>query len=351
LIRPDPHASLIAMPPRKQTQLDLFEQIAAMDERLEPMIGYTPGELVQCAFPQIKPRGDRRVWLRRNGDLTVKLESGTNDDETPVGLPYGPKARVFIALCAKRIKQTGSATVELGASQNAFMDSMGYLSKSGGTTGNKGIVAEQARRIVRAKLEVRWPKDHPNRDRAGAMPFAEFWDLWWDRGKNPTHPVDGSYIVFSSLFVRMVERAKPVNLEAMVILGKSALAQDLYTFLSGRLYQLRRPLKLNKVQLAAQFGNGPMPEDPGKLSDFISETWRNIRGQLPAVMKVYHEANVEVLDDGLLLRESPAHVPPTGAHAITRARRSETKDLRRLAAIVEDRQASGQLILPTGTAA
>lgn len=339
------------MPPRQQTELSLFEQIAEMDERLEPLIGYTPGELVQCAFPQIKPRGDRRVWMRRNGDLTVKLESGNNDDETPVGLPYGPKARVFIALCAKRIKQTGSATVDLGASQNAFMDALGYKSKSGGQTGNKLLVAEQAKRIVRANVEIRWPKDHPNRDRAGAMRFAEFWDLWWDRSKNPTHPVDCSYITFSSLFVRMVEHAKPVNLEAMVILGKSALAQDLYTFFSGRLYQLRKPLKLNRIQLAAQFGNGPIPDDPSKRSDFISETWRNIKGQLPAVMKVYHEANVELLDDGLLMRESPAHVPPRGAHAITRARRAETKEVRRVAAIMADKQAKGQLALPIAPAA
>jgi len=335
------------MPPRRNSQLNLFQAVAEMDERLEPLIGYTPGELVQCAFPQIKPKNDaRRVWLRRNGALTVKLTAGTNDDESSTGLPYGPKSRVFLALCAKRIKQTGSATVELGASQNAFMDTLGYTSKSGGKTGNKLLVAEQARRIVRANLEVRWDKDHPNRDRGGGMRFADFWDLWWDRAKNPTHPVDGSYIVFSRLFVNMVENAQPVNLEAMVILGKSALAQDLYTFLSGRLYQLRRPLKLNRIQLAVQFGNGPLPEDPGRLADFVSETWRNIRTQMPAVLRVYHEANVELLDDGLLLRESPPHVPPRGGHALTRARRAETKETRRVAAILEDRKASGQLALP-----
>lgn len=143
------------------------------------------------------------------------------------------------------------------------------------------------------------------------------------------------------LCVDLVERASPVNLEAMVLLGKSALAQDLYTFFSYRLLQLNRPLKLNRTQLAVQFGNGPMPEDPGRCSDFISETWRNIRNQLPEVLRVYHEARVELLDDGLLLKQSPPHVPPRGAHGITRERRMETKEIRRAAAIHADKLALG----------
>ena len=71
------------------------------------------------------------------------------------------------------------------------MDQLGYNSKSGGTTGNKQLVAEQARRIVRANLEVTWHTDGLDRDRGAGMRFADVCDHWWDRSKNPTHPVDG----------------------------------------------------------------------------------------------------------------------------------------------------------------
>jgi hypothetical protein len=347
LIDPDSRASLLVMPRKKTSELALFEAVHAMDMRLNPSLGMMPGELIQCAPPQVKPRGDRRVWLRKNNGLTVRLESGHNDDETPVGLPYGPKTRILLGYCARKIKQTGDAVVDLGPSQNGFMDELGFLSKSAGSTGNKKIVAEQAIRIVNANLTVRWADDHPNRYRGGGMRFADSWDMWWDRSKNPTHPVRGSWIKFSQLFVDMVEKASPVNLEAMVLLGQSALAQDLYTAWSNRLYRIdpNKPVRLNKRQLAVQFGNGPMPDDPGKVSDFISETWRNIKNQVPAVKKVYWQANVEQLDDGLRLHHSPPHVPPRGGHYQARELRAESAEERRMAAIAADR---GQLALPIG---
>lgn len=328
--------------PKPPSQLELFEATAAMDERLDQLIGYMPWEFVQCAFPHIRPKDDatKRVFLRRNNGISLKVLAGTNEDNTNIGVPYGPKARLALAAWCRQIKLHGKF-VSMGSSMAGWLTKdLGYTTATGGPQGNKTLVGEQVRRMIHCNLEV-IPHVEKLLYRGGGMRIIEDWAVWWDdRRRDPGGHSQHSYVVFTDRFVQLVKDASPVNMDAMVRLGRSALAQDQYSFYAARLPNLERPLRLNWIQCAIQFGNGPMPDNPEERSDFISETKRNILAQLPKVLTVYHEARVTPQDDGLLLERSPAHVAPRGAWELTRERRATTKERRRLEAIAADRRAA-----------
>lgn len=329
----------------RSTQLALVDAVIEMDERPEPLVGYSPWVITQCTLPYKKPADTARVWRRRNGKLGLTITAGTDpEDSSSVGLPYGPKSRLLLAhLCGQAVK-TQSPVIDLGASLNGFMRTLG-LASSGGRTGSRGPVGEQLRRLVRSTLEFNWDRSHPNfdRDRGGAMRFAKFWDIWFEREGNASHPVDGSCIILSDDFYReIVDHPIPLNLDALRILGGSALSMDLYAWFASRLYKLDYPTLVTWTQLAEQFGKGELPP-PGRTRTLaVSEAKRNIKEQLGAVLAVYHRAKVEETDRGLMLHKSPPHVAGRGLHGLVRAQNAATRNARRLRAAVED----GQLTLP-----
>lgn len=322
------------------TQLSILDDIALMDAREDPPIGYPPVIAAFCTMPGQKPPQDLRVWSRETNGRRWTITAGTNlEDGSSVGLPYGPKARLWLAFLGGYAKKHQTPVIELGPSLNGFMAEFGVYG-NGGRNGSKPLVGEQIRRLVRSQLEFGATEDMPryHRDHGGGMRFARHWDLWWDRSENPTHPVDGSYIILSDDFYREIDESSfPLNLDALRILGGSALAMDLYAWLTYRLRTVTRPTTVTWQQLAVQFGKAELAEAGRRRTLAISETKRNIRAQMGTVLAVYHQAKVEDTDAGLVLRQSQPHVPERGLHGIRRAQAVVTLPARRMAAAAADR--------------
>ena len=92
----------------------------------------------------------------------------------------------------------------------------------------------------------------------------------------------------------------PLDSRAIAHLAGSALALDLYAFLAHRLPRLREPLRLSWAAVTAQFGTADTP--PRKMAQLI-------RDALTEVRAAYPDARVEVVREGLILRQSPPSVP------------------------------------------
>lgn len=334
-------ASVVGMARPKSTQLSLLDEVVAMDSREFPLLGYSLSEMTLAYLPKRRPRDTTRVYSHQNAGLTLTVTAGTDTaDGGNIGLPYGPKARLVIAKLNAVAVINKSPTIPLGASMNGFLSSLGLATSGGKKMSPRALVGEQVRRLVRCSLEFTWDKEkkNPDRDRGGAIRIAKYWDVWWDRSDNPTHPVDESVIVLSDdYFQALVGNPVPLNLEALQILGHSALAMDLYAWLSSRLWRLQHPVHVTWPMLAVQFGTGPIPDDPRKRSRYLYDVKRDIEDQMPTVLAVYHEAKVDSTPDGLLLKPSSPHVPPRGGHGLARARRQTTVPARRFAAQVADR--------------
>lgn len=315
----------------KATQLSLLSDIEAMDAERNPPIGYPPLVTAMCTMPGKRPPDDLRVWTRENGRLTFTVAAGVNPDGTSAGLPYGPKARLLLAHLGGYAVKYRTPVIDLGASMSGFMGSL-RLANSGGPYGPRTLVGEQVVRLVRSSMEILWDTGDSGHDKGAGMRFARSWNVWWDREVNSSHPLQGSFIELSGDFYReIINHSFPLNLDALRILDDSALAMDLYAWLTFRLFSLEETILVPWAALAQQFGRRNLPASGRPRTRIISETKCNILEQLPKVLAVYHRARVTVTDEGLRLQKSPPHVPERGMHGVARAQAAATLPRRRRA--------------------
>lgn len=342
------------------TQMSLLDAIADMEQREDPDIGFPPLVTAMSLMPGTKPPQSQRVWAKRSGRWSATWTAGTKiSDGSSWGLPWGPKGRLWVAYLGGKALRNHHPMVELPASKTAFMRDFG-LAASGGTTGSKDLVGDGVRRLVRANLIAEMDQDTSDPDlivdEGTGMRIAQSWSLWWDRSDNPTHPVKNSYILLDPLFYELIQgHPLPLNLDALRILAGSALAQDLYSWLTYRLRQLTKPTTVTWEQLTVQFGKNGLPAvgTPNSArSRAVSETKRNIRAQLPTVLAVYHKAKVVDTDRGLMLHPSPPHVPERGGHGLRRADAAASLPARRKEAAAADaRRQPVRLAATSGTEA
>ncbi len=112
-------------------------------------IGITHAGFAITALPH-KPFPDR-VWERsggKNGEITLRIESGSNRSGDMVGIPSGSIARLILFHLSSEAYVNNSRVVELGSSMRAFLLRMG-ISPGGKTL---KIVREQSRRIALCRL-------------------------------------------------------------------------------------------------------------------------------------------------------------------------------------------------------
>ena len=326
------------------TQMSLLDAIAEMDQREDPEIGFPPVATAMSLMPGTKLPISVRAWAKENGRWAVSWTAGTNPRTgAGTGLPGGGKGRLLVAFLAGRAVRNKHPMIELGASEAGFMRDLG-MAASGGKGNSKDLVGEMALRLVRSSIVAELDPGAVGAKLIGGqgdgMRIAQSYSLWWARSENSTHPVEGSYIHLDPLFWQMIkDHPLPVNLDALRILAGSALAQDLYSWLTYRLRQLEHPITVSWEQLTHQFGTKGLPPEgtPNSgRSRAISETKRNIRKQMPTVLAVYHKAKVYDTDRGLELRPSPPHVAEKGLHAYHRAIAAASYPNRRKAAAAAD---------------
>lgn len=328
------------------TQLSLLEAIQEMDQRENPEIGYPPVATAMSLMPGEKLPISVRAWAKENGRWAVSWTAGT-DPRTGegTGLPGGGKGRLLVADWAGRALRNNHPMIELGLSEAGFMRDLG-LAASGGRGNSKALVGEMALRLVRSSIVAELDQGDSKYvgGEGNGMRIAQSYSLWWARSENSTHPVKGSYVLLDPLFWQLIQdHPLPLNLDALRLLAHSALAQDLYSWLTYRLRQLEHPITVSWEQLTKQFGNKGLPPvntaNSGR-SRAISETKRNIRKQMPTVLAVYHKAKVYDTDRGLELRPSPPHVPERGLRGVHRAIAASSYPARQRAAAAAD--AAGQ---------
>ena len=324
------------------TQLSLLEAIQEMDQREDPEIGFPPVATAMSLMPGTKLPLSVRAWAKESGRWAVSWTAGT-DPRTGdgTGLPGGGKGRLLVADWAGRALRNNHPMIELGLSEAGFMRDLGVAS-SGGATGSKSLVGEMALRLVRSSIVAELDQDGSKYvgGEGSGMRIAQSYSLWWARSENSTHPVKGSYVLLDPLFWQLIQdHPLPLNLDALRILAGSALAQDLYSWLTYRLRQLQHPVTVTWEQLTQQFGTKGLPAADAPRSGrsrAVSETKRNIRAQMPTVLAVYHKAKVFDGDRGLELQPSPPHVAERGLHGQHRAIASASYPARRKAASVAD---------------
>lgn len=231
-------------------------------------------------------------WRREGHRVTLLVESGREQDGTPVGIPYGSKARMILIYLQTQALRSGSREVELGRSLKAWMKAMGIPTIGGATY---KVVTEQARRISACRLT--FFTDHGQarqRDNgsfvdnaielAGTLNDDRQPSLWQDR------------VRLNEAFYRsLVEHPVPVSETALREIGNKSMAIDIYVWLAYRLHSLSKPTPVSWTSLHAQFGAGF-----AALRNFKTGFTESLRMALAA----YPDAQVTVESTSITLHPS-----------------------------------------------
>jgi hypothetical protein len=123
-------------------------------------IWYLHTVLTQCFLPYRDPKSD--TWERHNGDFSIALVAGHLKDPTTektlrrVGLPYGPKPRLFQSyICMKAVKNQ-SPVVPVERSMSDMMRVLG-LQVTGGRYGTIRMFKEQIIRFAACHFTIVGP--------------------------------------------------------------------------------------------------------------------------------------------------------------------------------------------------
>lgn len=257
-------------------------------------IGITHAGFAITALPH-KPFLDR-VWERsggKNGEITLRIESGSNRNGDLLGIPSGAIARLILFHLSSEAYVNNSRVVELGSSMRAFLSRMG-ISPGGKTL---KIVREQSRRIAMCRLTF-FNEGAKNtmvsngsfvRNAILGNPQYESAPFWQDKVE-----------LDEGFFNSLKDHPLPLREAAIRQLSNKSLALDIYVYLAYRLHVLTKQTPVSWTALFAQFGSG-VKEKKVFVNGF--------KEPLALALSAYPEAKVEIADTGLILYPSDSPVP------------------------------------------
>lgn len=251
--------------------------------------------------------GKARVtqFQRSNGLTTLKV---IGDPE--FGLPYGKVPRVLMAWICTEAKRTGSPHLLLGKSQGEFMRKL-RMTPTGGKNGSITALKDQSRKLFSSMISVQ--QTYRNEYRFKNVLIADDGMLLWNPERPDEPQLWESTLTLSQRFFQQVaESSFPIDMRVVNAL-RSPLAIDIYLWLTWRLREVKGGKTVVPWEaLRLQFG-----VDYEDSANGLHGFKVNFMKRLKDVLKFYPAAKVRPLKQGLLLQESPPHVPglllPDGA--------------------------------------
>ena len=312
--------------------IDTSLAIEAEDAKSAGSLGFTARALVVASMPYRDPKAD--VYTRQNGDFKLRILAGYEG-----GIPYGIYPRLLTSWVVTEAVRTGSPYIELGESlRDFFRNVLELRSTGGGKRGSASSVTEQMKRLFGALITAQYSgatgkrgftlknvliaddltlSDHDadrldNLDAPEAVPGQQPAEdaadaLWLPQPKHMAGQWQSQVTLSQGFFDEVTSCPVPIDLRAYKSLRGSALAMDVYTWLTHRLSYLKsrsRPIPWESLMM--QFGSNFQGADHGQnvrnfRKDFIKA--------LKMVLLVYPGAKVEVLEQGLVLLPSGPHIP------------------------------------------
>lgn len=262
-----------------------------LSEDAEKM-GFTYSGFALTSLPHKPPTA--QVWRREGHNITLVMQSGTDESGKHVGLPYGSYARFILLFLQTEAVRTQSKEIELGRSMRIWLGNMGL--SIGGKTYR--LVTEQARRISACNL--RFFADSGGKQLASRGGFVKTAismsnvlsdqpSLWQDR-----------VILDDDFYHALREHPVPVSEPALRAIGPRSMVLDIYIWLAYRLHALKRDVPVSWPGLYSQFGAG---------YKHIRQFRPQFTEALEIAVAAYPEAQVSLDDTGVTLRPSKPAIP------------------------------------------
>ena len=214
-------------------------------------------QLVQTSLPHRRPPNDE-VYVRRNGNASLVVQSGTDRQGNKIGIPYGAVCRLLFAFLTREAVRKRNRVISLGDTFGAFCRSLGMDANNGETAKR---VTDQLRRMLSCSItfiSTTQLADGQGYEERLNLPVATYAKLWfrYQRGTHENASLFGPSVVVLNVdfFDAIVQNPIPLDLDVLLLLKKSPLAIDIYSWGKYRTFKAKERAHISWYQLAGQFG-------------------------------------------------------------------------------------------------
>jgi hypothetical protein len=236
----------------RQQQLDF-------EPRVEKIFLAQP--LVQVTLPHSEPEPHTPIWTRTNGNLTLSIRPGWDHaNQCSLGYPYGTVPRLILFWITTEVLRSKSRTLYLGESLADFMRELELNPSSGGTRSDATRLKTQMERLFRALISF---ERHASGDSSKSkqwldMQIVSSGQYWWNTNEGGSGGTFQSSIELGDRFYESILDAPvPINFDALRAFKNSALALDLYSWITYKVFvvgQKEQPQPVPWAGLMQQLG-------------------------------------------------------------------------------------------------
>ncbi len=267
-------------------------------EQDDQSILYQHSVFCQTSLPYRDPGDHVRVWERVNGKAHLQVLAGAALDPKEerfieLGLPFGPKSRMVLMHINQRAILSQSPVIEVEDTLARFIERVLKLAPHGR---NFRTVKDQLSRLAAASIRLGVIRD--GQAITVNSHIVSAFNLWFPKDERQRVLWPSTVSLSAEYFQSLMSQAVPVDEEHIAALSHSAMALDIYSWLSQRLHRIpvEKPQTISWLALHAQFGQGYNPEHIRKFRQVF-------RVALKEVLMVYKAARVKDDEAGPARRE------------------------------------------------
>jgi hypothetical protein len=282
----------------------IMEASAAITAERTKQIDYLHTVQCQCVLPYKNPGDAVRVWDRKQGVASLRIEAGSaldpkTNEYVELGLPYGEKPRLVLIHLASEAIRTENPVIDVEGSMTAFVRALGMETNGQQIKDLKGQLNRLAASSVRMGMVKEGRSYQVNTHIVSAL------DLWYPEDAKQ-RVLWASTVRLSHEFFESLERhAVPLDHRAVRAIAHSSFLLDLYSWLAQRLHRVPvgKPQFIPWASLYDQFGQG---------FERVRDFRRMFLQQLVTVKSVYPAARLDSDGGGLTLFNSQPPIPMKG---------------------------------------
>ena len=264
----------------------------------EYLRSYAYAAWAHAGLPRRDLKDPIKRWTVRTDYATLTVTPGlrrlTEDgEEVPIGVPFGSYARLVLLDWQSEAVRNASRHIRIGRSMSDALKRMGLPHGSEAMR----LLSEQIERL--AVCTIAFSLENGGRGLFVNQPLVE--SAEYSYGRSNKRFIE-SVLLSQGYYEQLLRHPVTLDPSAIVELRDSPTALDIYTWLAWRLPALKSETRVGWVALKAQLGGG---------ATLMKNFKPHFRPCLLAAHAVYREANIELVDDGLILRPSPPPLPRT----------------------------------------
>lgn len=249
-------------------QKKLMNSVASIREHAPKELSFGIDFLADTCLPISDPGSDTRIYIRKNGNLTLEIQPAyirNADGTSEFVFPYGSVPRRILIWAITEALRTKNPKLYLGASLNDFISNKLRLSIGGAQVKS---VRKQTVALFRAQISVTSfaVKGETVKEEFESFQIATSGRLLTHMGATGQDPDENesSYLVLDQRFYERIVgtngrhgKAFPVDMRVVEAIGNDALALDVYLWTVLRVYRADRGTKAVCIpweRLHSQFG-------------------------------------------------------------------------------------------------